>query len=105
LAPTCRSFFEGGTVLCVDRGDVLYPLLDRPSSSVVLSLSEFWREHARRVSLVGRVDGSQTPTEHGNDLPGDRRRHVTGSLPGGVAAAAIGRDPCRDVGSGSAVSV
>src|SRR5438552_3895548 len=34
-------FFEGGTVLCVDRGDVLYPLIDRPSASVVLVFPPF----------------------------------------------------------------
>jgi 4-diphosphocytidyl-2-C-methyl-D-erythritol kinase len=31
-------FFEGGTVLGLDRGDRLYPLFDRPSSWVVLAV-------------------------------------------------------------------
>ena len=29
-------FLEGGTALGLDRGDVLYPLMDRPASFVVL---------------------------------------------------------------------
>ena len=46
-------FFEGGTVLCVDRGDVLVSV-DRSTVLVGRAdFSEFWREHARRVSLVG----------------------------------------------------
>jgi 4-diphosphocytidyl-2-C-methyl-D-erythritol kinase len=34
-------FFEGGTVLGLDRGDVLFPLIDRPPSWVVLALPDF----------------------------------------------------------------
>jgi 4-diphosphocytidyl-2-C-methyl-D-erythritol kinase len=34
-------FFEGGTVLGVDRGDLLFPLIDRPPSWVVLALPDF----------------------------------------------------------------
>src|SRR5579864_2685352 len=34
-------FLEGGTVLGLERGDVLFPLLDRPRASVVLVLPDF----------------------------------------------------------------
>jgi 4-diphosphocytidyl-2-C-methyl-D-erythritol kinase len=34
-------FFEGGTVLGLERGDLLFPLIDRPPASVVLVLPEF----------------------------------------------------------------
>ena len=34
-------FFEGGTVLGLERGDLLFPLLDRPAASVVLVLPGF----------------------------------------------------------------
>jgi 4-diphosphocytidyl-2-C-methyl-D-erythritol kinase len=34
-------FFEGGTVLGLERGDLLFPLLDRPASWVVLVLPRF----------------------------------------------------------------
>ncbi len=34
-------FFEGGTVLGLGRGDLLFPLLDRPRAAVVLVLPDF----------------------------------------------------------------
>jgi 4-diphosphocytidyl-2-C-methyl-D-erythritol kinase len=34
-------FFEGGTVLGLERGDLLFPLFDRPRAWVVLVLPEF----------------------------------------------------------------
>jgi 4-diphosphocytidyl-2-C-methyl-D-erythritol kinase len=34
-------FFEGGTVLGLERGDLLFPLIDRPRVSVVLVLPDF----------------------------------------------------------------
>jgi 4-diphosphocytidyl-2-C-methyl-D-erythritol kinase len=34
-------FFEGGTVLGLERGDLLFPLIDRPKAWVVLVLPEF----------------------------------------------------------------
>jgi 4-diphosphocytidyl-2-C-methyl-D-erythritol kinase len=34
-------FFEGGTVLGLERGDLLFPLLDRPRAWIVLVLPEF----------------------------------------------------------------
>ncbi len=34
-------FFEGGTVLGLERGDLLFPLIDRPAARVVLVLPDF----------------------------------------------------------------
>jgi 4-diphosphocytidyl-2-C-methyl-D-erythritol kinase len=34
-------FFEGGTVLGLERGDLLFPLIDRPAAWVVLVLPDF----------------------------------------------------------------
>jgi 4-diphosphocytidyl-2-C-methyl-D-erythritol kinase len=34
-------FFEGGTVLGLERGDLLFPLIDRPAAWVVLALPNF----------------------------------------------------------------
>jgi 4-diphosphocytidyl-2-C-methyl-D-erythritol kinase len=54
-------FLEGGTVLGVERGDLLFPLIDRPAAWVVLVLPEFgvstkeafaWFDEAARA--VGR---------------------------------------------------
>jgi len=63
-------FFEGGTVLCVDRGDVLYPLLDRPSSSVVLLFPDFGVSTRDAYRWWDEWTERQTPTETGNDLQG-----------------------------------
>lgn len=64
-------FFEGGTVLGVDRGDVLFPLIDRPPSWVVLVLPDFgvstkdayqWWDDDHPAELLSPEDG--------NDLQG-----------------------------------
>ncbi len=34
-------FFEGGTALGLERGDLMFPLIDRPSASVVVALPDF----------------------------------------------------------------
>ena len=62
-------FFEGGTVLCVDRGDVLFPLIDRPSSWVVLVLPDFGvsTREAYRWWDDDRAE-EELPPETGNDL-------------------------------------
>src|SRR4029077_5846053 len=61
-------FFEGGTVLCVDRGDVLYPLIDRPYSSVVLIFPNFGVSTRDAHRWWDEGTERQTPTETGNDL-------------------------------------
>ena len=55
-------FLEGGTVLGLERGDLLFPLLDRRRAWVVLVLPGLRRQHeggvrlVRRVSCVGSAD-------------------------------------------------
>ena len=41
LGADVAFFLEGGTVLGVDRGDVLFPLIDRPPAWVVLAVPNF----------------------------------------------------------------
>src|SRR5262249_55962675 len=41
LGADAPYFFEGGTALGLERGDVLFPLVDRPASWVVLVLPNF----------------------------------------------------------------
>ena len=63
-------FFEGGTVLGVDRGDVLYPLVDRPSVVGRARVSRI-SASARAMRTAGGMSGprEQTPKpETGNDL-------------------------------------
>ena len=63
-------FFEGGTVLCVDRGDVLYPLIDRPSCSVVLIFPGYGVSTRDAYRWWDEWTHERTPTETGNDLQG-----------------------------------
>jgi len=41
LGADVAYFFEGGTVLGLERGDLLFPLIDRPAAAVVLVLPDF----------------------------------------------------------------
>jgi 4-diphosphocytidyl-2-C-methyl-D-erythritol kinase len=83
-------FLEGGTVLGLDRGDQLYPLVDHPPAWVTLVLPAFgvstkdayawWdecggRNEARPTNVVGRTvlgpaSGFVPPADLGNDLQG-----------------------------------
>jgi 4-diphosphocytidyl-2-C-methyl-D-erythritol kinase len=96
-------FFEGGTVLCVDRGDVLYPLLDRPSSSVVLLFPDFGVSTRDAYRWWDEWTETQTPTETGNDLQGP----VAARHPGIARAVSrlrrLGATQAAMSGSGSAV--
>jgi 4-diphosphocytidyl-2-C-methyl-D-erythritol kinase len=96
-------FFEGGTVLCVDRGDVLYPLIDRPSSSVVLIFPNFGVSTRDAYRWWDEWTNEQTPTETGNDLQGP----VAARHPGIARAVArlrrLGASHAAMSGSGSAV--
>ena len=47
-------FLQGGTALGVGRGDVICPLAGRAASVGRARAAAVWREHRRRVSLVGR---------------------------------------------------
>lgn len=101
-------FFEGGTVLGLDRGDVLFPLIDIPARWVTLAVPAFgvstkdaygWWDGAREASR----SGGGAPGELINDLQGPvAERHpeiarlVDALQRRGAAAAAMS-------GSGSAV--
>jgi len=72
-------FFEGGTVLGLERGDQLLPLLDRPIEWVVLVLPGFgvstrdafgWWDsrHMRAKDTKGGTDDTKDTEELRNDL-------------------------------------
>lgn len=77
-------FLEGGTALGLDRGDLLFPLIDTPPAWVVLVLPPFgvstkeafawWDQRAGRAGGAGRAgaarkaSGSRSAYEVGNDL-------------------------------------
>ena len=50
-------FLEGGTALGLERGDLLFPLIDRRPPWVVLVAAGFRRQHEGRVRLVGCAIG------------------------------------------------
>jgi 4-diphosphocytidyl-2-C-methyl-D-erythritol kinase len=100
-------FFEGGTVLGLDRGDLLFPLLDPPPSWVVLALPSFGVSTAEAFGWFDQAGAVQPragrETQFVNDLQAAvQRRHpeiraLVGALKGaGAAHAAMS-------GSGSAV--
>lgn len=79
LGADVSFFLEGGTALGVDRGDVLYPLLDRPPASVVLVAPGFgvstldaygWWDAANADGSRPRPSWPVSPEsgERGNDL-------------------------------------
>jgi 4-diphosphocytidyl-2-C-methyl-D-erythritol kinase len=75
-------FFEGGTVLGLERGDLLFPLIDYPAAWVVIVLPGFgvstkeafeWWDGARKASGAGagradRSRGFRRQSEFANDL-------------------------------------
>ena len=85
LGADVAYFLEGGTALGLDRGDLLFPLIDRPPAWVVLVLPPFgvstkeafawWDQRAGKVGKAGksggaRKAGSGAVYEVGNDLEG-----------------------------------
>jgi 4-diphosphocytidyl-2-C-methyl-D-erythritol kinase len=96
-------FFEGGTVLCVDRGDVLYPLIDRPWSPIVLIVPDFGVSTRDAYRWWDEWTETRTPTETGNDLQGPvAARHP--SIARAVARLRrLGATHAAMSGSGSAV--
>jgi 4-diphosphocytidyl-2-C-methyl-D-erythritol kinase len=64
-------FFEGGTVLGLERGDLLFPLIDRPRAWVVLVLPDFgvstrdafaWWDAAGARAVGARAFQASVPT-------------------------------------------
>jgi 4-diphosphocytidyl-2-C-methyl-D-erythritol kinase len=113
-------FFEGGTVLGLERGDLLFPLIDYPAAWVVLALPRFgvstkdafswWDEGARRVSSpeLARFtsDGRLEPLAFG-PLVNDLETPVGGHHPDVFrlirALRRAGASHAAMTGSGSAV--
>jgi 4-diphosphocytidyl-2-C-methyl-D-erythritol kinase len=64
-------FFEGGTVLGLERGDLLFPLIDRPPAHVVLALPNFGvstKEAFLWFDAMGTQDPKDKNREPVNDL-------------------------------------
>ena len=123
-------FLQGGTALGVERGDVVFPLVDQPAARVTLALPPFgvstqeaygWfdqddrsKSSVRRVSAESSRPASRGPrprfeawslptTEWGNDLepPVARRHREIAALTGRLRTA--GAFHAAMSGSGSAV--
>jgi 4-diphosphocytidyl-2-C-methyl-D-erythritol kinase len=96
-------FFEGGTVLGLDRGDALFPLRDRPAAAVVLVVPGFG---VSTTDAFGWFDQRGRPRRFrgaANDLePVVRARHpLIGRLVDALRRS--GADEAGMSGSGSAV--
>jgi 4-diphosphocytidyl-2-C-methyl-D-erythritol kinase len=100
-------FLEGGTVLGLDRGDTLYPLVDHPTAWIALVLPSFgistpeaysWFDHARAHAAQPPVSQSL-----GNDLepPVAARHPEIAEIAGALRRA--GASYAAMSGSGSAV--
>ena len=108
-------FLEGGTVLGLERGDLLFPLRDRPRMAVVLVLPDFgvstaeaygWLDEDRRrpaEALVRRPAKAFAIREEGNDLEAAvaKRHPAIARIVGALRRA--GADHAAMSGSGSAV--
>ena len=117
LAPTLGAdvpyFFEGGTVLGLDRGDVLFPLVDAPRAWVVLAIPSFgistegafawWDEAQVAPKARRRRPSKRRNPDRGNDLqPVVAKRHP--EIARAVRALErAGADEAAMTGAGSAV--
>jgi len=61
-------FMEGGTVLGLDRGDLLYPLLDHPAAWVTLVVPPFGVSTAEAYRWWDETGGLGPPEDLQNDL-------------------------------------
>jgi 4-diphosphocytidyl-2-C-methyl-D-erythritol kinase len=86
-------FLEGGTVLGLERGDLLFPLLDAPPRWVVLVLPPFG---VSTKDAFGWLDRSTRAREV---RPGPRRRHSTASVRRMHATVELVNDLERIVGA------
>lgn len=103
-------FFEGGTVLGLERGDLLFPLLDRTPSWVVLVVPAFgvrtneafaWLDADQAANRASRTENPMDGFENDLERPvaarhPDIRRFVTALRRSGASHAAM-------TGSGSTV--
>lgn len=113
LGADVAYFLEGGTALGVGRGDVLYPLPDRPTLFVVIAQPSFgvstrdaygwWDSAHSQGGLVSTPPDRDGPGERGNDLEGPVAAHhpTIGRLVKRLRAC--GAEDAAMSGSGSAV--
>src|SRR4051812_18222994 len=106
-------FLDGGTTLGLERGDLLFPLLDWPDSRVVLVLPAFgvgtreafgwWDDDSRRGTTAAPGESDRVPEEFRNDLElAVAARHPEiGRIVQGLAQ--VGASYAAMSGSGSAV--
>jgi 4-diphosphocytidyl-2-C-methyl-D-erythritol kinase len=76
-------FFEGGTVLGLERGDLLYPLIDAPPAWVVLAVPGFGVSTKDAYGWWDQAGAPFVPLERsspdtGNDLQAEVVRHHPG---------------------------
>ena len=104
-------FLEGGTVLGLDRGDVIFPLVDAPSRSVVIVLPPFgvstrdayrWFDESSAGRVTRRADGRSggRPLNHLQEVVAARHRQIAELV---AALARRGALQAAMSGSGSAV--
>jgi len=109
LGADAPYFLEGGTVLGLGRGDVIYPLADAPRAWVVLVLPEFGvstrdaYEWFDRDAPVARRPPDAAARDSGNDLerPVARRHPEIARIVS--ALRRVGASHAAMTGSGSAV--
>jgi 4-diphosphocytidyl-2-C-methyl-D-erythritol kinase len=100
-------FFEGGTVLGLERGDLLFPLLDWPPSWVVIALPSFGISTAEAFGWFDQSPGAPAPGSRDAACVNDIERPAIAHHPEiGVLVRAFGRAGAAHAamsGSGSAV--
>jgi 4-diphosphocytidyl-2-C-methyl-D-erythritol kinase len=83
-------FFEGGTVLGLERGDLLFPLMDRPKAWVTLVLPNFgvstaeafrWWDSDCAATAGGDARPPASARRAGDELVNDLERAVAGRHP------------------------
>jgi 4-diphosphocytidyl-2-C-methyl-D-erythritol kinase len=97
-------FLDGGTALGLERGDLLFPLIDRPTAWVVLALPGFGVSTTDAYRWFDRDGGARVRSSAaGNDLEGPvaRRHPAIGRL--ARALRSHGASHAAMSGSGSAV--
>ena len=102
-------FFEGGTVLGLERGDLLFPLLDRPRAWVVLVLPAFgvstkdafgWWDGGHDIALREMVNDLEGPVaarhpEVSRIISALRRSGASQAAMSGSGSAVFGLFPAR----------
>jgi len=105
-------FLEGGTVLGLERGDLLFPLIDHPQAWVVLVFQPFgvstkeayeWWDAASSASSLHELSNDLALPETANDLEPAVAAHGPGITSAVAALRKAGAAHAAMSGSGSAV--